>query len=41
LIDAARRTDTVVYPITLRYRRGVAPWDHLPVLDDLATETGG
>lgn len=40
LLDAARRTDVVVYAVTYQYR-GVSPKDYGPFLDALAEETGG
>jgi VWFA-related protein len=40
LLDAARRTDAVVYAVTYEYR-DAAPMDYGPFLDALAQETGG
>jgi len=40
LLEAASRTDVVVYGVTYTYR-DVAPMDHGSVLDSLAEETGG
>ncbi len=40
VLDAANRTDAVVYTVTVKFR-GITPFDHGKFLDEVAVETGG